>query len=93
MNKIIFSFFFSVFLIALCAADVFACTCELPSSHQSIESQVKKAYQKSSLIFIGEVAEAVEDSNVLSVAVKFKVEKIWRKRFQREIIRIKSSPK
>jgi len=82
MNKIIFSIFFSAFLIALTASDTFACSC-FPQEDLSIEKQVKDAYQKSSTVFVGKVVKVIEkpDFNL----VTFKVEKTWNNKFQSEI--------
>jgi len=82
MNKIIFSIFFSIFLIALTASDVFACSCFQPED-VPIEKQVKDAYTKSTLVFVGEVVEIIKKPDVYSV--RFKVEKTWNKNFQKEI--------
>ncbi len=83
MNKIIFSIIFSTFLIALTASDIFACSCFQPED-VPIEKQVREAYQKSSSVFIGEVVEVIKKPDVYSV--RFKVEKTWNKKFQKEII-------
>ncbi len=82
MNKIIFSIIFSAFLIALTASDIFACSC-YPQEDIPIEKQVKNAYTKSSSVFVGEVVEVIKKPNVYSI--KFKVEKTWNKKLQREI--------
>ncbi len=85
MNKIIFSIICSVFFIVLTVGNVFACTCRLPDSHESIENQVRESFEKSSTVFVGEVIEAIEEHNIQSVTVKFRVEKTWNKKLQSEI--------
>lgn len=84
MNKLIFSIFFSAFLIALTASDIFACSCFQPEG-VPIEKQVKDAYTKSTSVFVGEVVEVIKKPEVYSVTVRFKVEKTWDKNFQKEI--------
>jgi hypothetical protein len=82
MNKIIFSIIFSAFLFALTASDVFACSCFQPEG-VPIEKQVKDAYAKSSSIFLGQVTEVRKSSG--NNLIKFKVEKSWNGKFQKEI--------
>ena len=85
MNKIIFSIFCSIFLTAATASGVFACSCFQPEG-VPIEKQVREAYTKSSAVFVGEVTEVVKKPETHSVTVRFKVEKSWNKKFQKEII-------
>lgn len=84
MNKVIFPIIFSTFLIALTASDIFACSCFAPENI-TIEQQVKAAYKNSSSIFVGKVAEIIENHDAHSVVVKFEVEKSWNKNFLNEI--------
>jgi hypothetical protein len=82
MNKIIFSIFFSAFIIAATASDIFACSCFQPEG-VPIEKQVKEAYDKSASVFVGQVVDVTKktDSNL----IKFRVEKSWNNKFQKEI--------
>ncbi len=86
MNKIIFSIFACAFLFVLSASDVFACTCTPLPKNITIKRQVKEAYAKSSLVFVGEVVEIVDVSDNFFVTVRFRVEKTWsNKEIQKEI--------
>lgn len=86
MKVIIFSIFALVFLFALNAGDVFACTCSLPKGNKSDEQQVKESYKNSSIVFSGEVVEVIKNPNSFFVTVRFEVEKTWdNKEFQKEI--------
>lgn len=82
MNKTIFSILFLVSIIAVTASDVFACSCFTPEGIP-IEKQIKDAYTKSSSVFVGQVVEVIKkpDNNL----VKFRVEKSWNNKFQKEI--------
>ena len=82
MNKFIFSILFSVFLIAATASDIFACSCFVPEGIP-IEKQVRDAYTKSSSVFVGQVVEVIKKPN--NNLVKFRVEKSWSNKFQKEI--------
>jgi hypothetical protein len=90
MNKIIFSVILSIFLIALTASDIFACSCFQPEGIP-IEKQVKDAYTKSTSVFVGEVVEIIKKPEVYSATVRFKVEKTWNKNFQKEITLLTAS--
>jgi hypothetical protein len=83
MNKTIFSIFFLAFIVSLTASDVFACSCFVPEGIP-IRKQVRDAYTKSSSVFVGQVIEVIKnpDNNL----IKFKVEKSWNNKFQKEII-------
>jgi hypothetical protein len=85
MNKIILSILFSTLFVVFNASNVFACTCRLPDLPESLEKEVGQAYENSSSVFIGKVTETVEDPNIHFITVKFKVEKTWNKKFQKEI--------
>jgi hypothetical protein len=82
MNKTIFSILFLICIIAVTASDVFACSCFTPEGIP-IEKQVKDAFTKSSSVFVGQVVEVVKkpDNNL----IKFRVEKSWNNKFQKEI--------
>jgi len=85
MNKIIFTIFFFAFFTVLNASSVLACSCA-PQGSESIEMQVKEAYTNSTAVFVGEVAEVIEQPDSLFVTVRFRVEKTWsNKEFQKEI--------
>lgn len=83
MNKFIFSILFSVFIFSASASDIFACSCFVPEGIP-VEKQVRDAYTKSSSVFVGQVIELIKkpDNNL----VKFRVEKSWNNKFQKEII-------
>jgi hypothetical protein len=82
MNKTIFSIFFLASIIAVTASDALACSCFTPEGIP-IEKQVKDAYTKSSSVFVGQVIEVIKkpDNNL----IKFRVEKSWSNKFQKEI--------
>ncbi len=93
MKKIIFTIFFFAFFTVLNVRGILACSCMPSPEGITIEQQVKEAYVKSSIVFVGEVVEVIEkDVEVIEktddffVTVKFKVEKTWNnKKFQKEI--------
>lgn len=82
MNKTIFSIFFLASIIIVTASDVFACSCFVPEGIP-IAKQVKDAYTKSSSVFVGQVVEVIKkpDNNL----IKFRVEKSWNNKFQKEV--------
>jgi hypothetical protein len=82
MNKTIFSILFLASIIVMTASDVFACSCFTPEGIP-IEKQVKDAYTKSSSVFVGQVVEVIKkpETNL----IKFRVEKSWSNKFQKEI--------
>lgn len=71
----------SVFVVALLlvfSKSSYACSCELPSSKDSIKKQVKEAKKKSQAVFAGEVLEIIEPSDKNFLLVKVRVESNWK---------------
>jgi hypothetical protein len=77
MNKIIFLAFAFVFVFAVSATNIFACSCSLPKGNKSIEQQVKEAFKNSTVVFSGEVLEVIKKPDNFFVTVRFKLEKTW----------------
>jgi hypothetical protein len=82
MNKIIFSVVFMAFIIAATASDIFACSCFQPEG-VPIEKQVREAFDKSASVFVGQVVDVTKKP--VSNLIKFRVEKSWNNKSQKEI--------
>ena len=86
MKKFIFSTaVFAAFFISN-HSEVFACSCVPSPENITIEQQVKKEYDQSSNVFVGEVTEVIAKPDDFFVTVKFKIERTWSdKEFQKEL--------
>ena len=74
-------------LLLLARVEGFACTCALPFPNSPLQKQVRVALRESRAVFSGKVLEVTEDPQTLHVAVRLRVERVW-KGSPREVVRI-----
>ena len=79
MRRILLHFLGVAGFILLATNTGFACTCDLPLSHQSLEQLVVEARNDSKAVFSGKVVEVIENpKDIFNVVVRLRVERTWK---------------
>lgn len=65
-------------LLLLARVEGFACTCALPFPNTPLRKRVGVALKESRAVFSGKVLEVMEDPQTLHVAVRLRVERVWK---------------
>lgn len=86
MKKTLFAMLGVVALMVLTQAEGLACSCSFPSPELTFKQQVINARNKSRAVFSGKVLEITENDQTYSIAVRLKVERVWKGSLPAEII-------
>lgn len=78
--------FLVIAFMLVSAKSSFACSCELPSSKDSVRKQVKVAKKKAHVVFAGEVLEITEPVSKNFLLVKMRVKSSWKGAEDTEIV-------